>query len=71
MVKKPRFNQIENGMHFDEVKRVFGNDIWQPAWISNDTWMVNNEADTSQNWGYTITFDENMQVKSKGTFCCS
>jgi len=66
-----RFGKIEVGMSFDEVKKIFGEDIWQHQGFSNDTWLVRNERDNSGNRGYIISFDENMKVKDKGYFSCS
>ncbi len=63
-----RWNQVQPGMHFDEVKRIFGNDMWQNKGFSPSTWMVNNESDSSPAHGYLIVFDDTNKVKSKQTF---
>lgn len=63
-----RWSQVAPGMHFDEVKRIFGEDMWQNKGFSADTWMVNNEADSSPDHGYLIVFDGAKKVKSKQTF---
>ena len=63
-----RWSQVETGMHFDEVKRLFGEDMWQQKGFSENTWLVNNEADRSPDHGYMIVFDSAEKVQSKQTF---
>ncbi|MCY1295689.1 hypothetical protein D9M70_450410 [compost metagenome] len=71
MAHSSRFSRIEIGMSFNDVKQIFGKDIWQHAGFDKRIWLVNNETDKSSSRGYQITFDENMKVKSKGMFSCS
>ena len=53
-------------MTFDEVKKIFGNDMWQSKGFGDNAWLVNNEADSSPDHGYIVTFDKAMLVVSKG-----
>lgn len=65
---KSRWDQIEKGMRIEEVREIFGSDMWKLHHFSDDTWAVNNEADKNADHGYTITFDEHGYVKNKGCF---
>jgi outer membrane protein assembly factor BamE (lipoprotein component of BamABCDE complex) len=71
VIKKSRWDQVAKGMTLEEVKRVFGKDIWQHPGFGEQTWLVNNERDSSPNHGYMITFFKNGKVKSKGSFSIS
>ena len=55
-------------MSLDEVKNIFGRDIWQSPGFGVDTWLVNNEVDSSPDHGYTITFSKSGKVESKMSF---
>ena len=71
MEHSSRLSKVETGMSLDDVRKIFGDDIWQHAGFAKNIWLVNNEADTNSSHGYQIVFDENMKVKSKGMFICS
>ncbi len=68
MPKKSRWDKVEKGMTFEEIKKIFGSDIWQHSGFDKNTWLVNNETDSDSNHGYMITFFKNGKVKSKGSF---
>ena len=68
MTKQSRWEQVSDGMTLEEVKEIFGKDIWQSPGFDSHTWLVNNETDPSPDHGYTITFFENGKFRSKGTF---
>ena len=66
MTSTSRWSRIKEGMTFDEVKKIFGNDMWQSKGFGDNAWLVNNEADSSPDHGYIVTFDKAMLVVSKG-----
>ncbi len=68
MPKLSRWNQVNKGMTLEEVKKIFGKDIWQRPGFGEQTWLVNKEADSNPNHGYMITFFKNGKVKSMGSF---
>jgi hypothetical protein len=67
---KSRWSQIQKGMSFNEVEKIFGSDIWRTSWSGKNGWLVDNESDKNPGHGYIIEFDENNLVKSMGTFSC-
>jgi outer membrane protein assembly factor BamE (lipoprotein component of BamABCDE complex) len=67
MATSSRWSKVKKGMSFEEVKKIFGKDMWQGRGFPRDTWLVSNESDKSSDHGYLITFDKDKRVKSKGS----
>lgn len=66
-----RWEKICVGMTLQQVRDVFGDDMWKATAFAGDTWMVNNEADKNPDHGYMVVFDEAGLVKKKGSFSCA
>ncbi len=66
-MRKTRVQRLKKGMHLDEVKEIFGNDMWRyPG--SETAWLVNDEGDKDPNHGCILTFDDQMKFVEAGHF---